>query len=556
MEQEKDLNKNIFLPLCQLCGNILSIKINPITYEINFYCENEDFSKCEPYTKFEKYIKELSSLNNELKKDKNIPKYKANNYNDILKLFSEAEICKDHKFNISEYCTICKNNICLFCSNEEKHSNHKDKINKYSDIILSFHEYEKAYKLLDQREQFIKSFINKIENWKNEILKKIENFENILYKEIIIIRKMTSNFNKKCLNYNYINNFNNIYIYLLGNQNKKFQKNNNNYNNSDNNDNNDIKKLEYNKFVYDFYKEKNFNEMSSYLFKIFENLEQENNTNFKYEKENDNEKYDFYNLVYLKENYFIYQEFQLIRIIYYYQNEFHLVSQTNIENYNFFENSISVSNFDNKIIHFDSKQIFILKYNLYEETIDISEIIPFNNILNCVEIKKGYLLIIKEKELIIWRKKKVEISKRISDNITNIIPINNDYFTGFFSKSITFYNTNTLEKIKTLSNIDFSLKISKFRDEYIICLDYGKITLISIKTKEIVQTLEYYYKIYRYFNTYIDSKFIFIVAYDIIYEYKYHSLNKDFEEINTNKYNYSRRLNLKNILKFLEYDNF
>ena len=407
MEQEKDLNKNIFLPLCQLCGNILSIKINPITYEINFYCENEDFSKCESYSEFEKkYIKNLSSLNNELKKDKNIPKYKANNYNDILKLFSEAEICKDHKFNISEYCTICKNNICLFCSNEEKHSNHKDKINKYSDIILSFHEYEKAYKLLDQREQFIKSFINKIENWKNEILKKIENFENILYKEIIILRKMTSNFNKKCLNYNYINNFNNIYIYLLGNQNKKFQKNNNNYNNSDNNDNNDIKKLEYNKFVYDFYKEKNFNEMSSYLFKIFENLEQENNTNFKYEKENDNEKYDFYNLVYLKENYFIYQEFQLIRIIYYYQNEFHLVSQTNIENYNFFENSISVSNFDNKIIHFDSKQIFILKYNLYEETIDISEIIPFNNILNCVEIKKGYLLIIKEKELIIWRKKK------------------------------------------------------------------------------------------------------------------------------------------------------
>ena len=571
MEQEKDLNSNIFLPLCQLCGNILNIKINPITFEINYYCENEDLSKNESYSKFEKkYIKNLSSLNNELKNDKNMPKYKANNYNNILKLFSEVEICKEHKFNISEYCTICKDNICLFCSKEEKHNNHKDKIIKYSDIILSFYEYEKAYKMFEQREQFIKSFINKIENWKKEMIKKIENLENILNKEIIILRKMTSNFNKRCLNYNYINNFNNIFNYLLGNQNKKFKKNNNNDNNEyniNNSDNNDIKKLDYNKFVYDFYKEKNFNEMSLYLFKIFENLEQENNKNLnyeiiKYENENHNDKiYNFQNLVYLKDNYFIYQEFQLIRIIYYYQNKFHLISQINIKDNNYLQKSISVSNFDNKIIHFDSKQIFIIRFNLCDNTIDISEIIPFNNILNCVEIKKGYLLIIKEKEFIILKNKKMEIMKRVSDNITNIIPINNDYFAGFFLHSIFFYNTNTLEKIKTLNNIDFSLKISKFRDEFIICVGYGKINLISIKTKELVQTIEYLYnsndnRYSCYLNIYIDSKFIFIIPYEIIYEYKYHSINKDFEEININTESCYRALNLRNILKLIEYDKF
>jgi len=404
MKQEKDLNKNIFLPLCKLCGNILNIKINPITFEINYYCENEDFSKCESYTKFEKnYIKNLSSLTDEIKNNKNMPKYKANNYNNILKLFSEAEICKEHEYNISEYCTKCKNNICLFCSNEEKHKNHKDKIIKYSDIIPSNYEYEKIYQMLDQKE----NFINKVENWKNEVIKKVENLENILNKEIIILRKVTSNFNKKLLNYNYINNFNNIYKYLLGN---------------DNNDNNNLAYKNY-----DYFKEENFNEMSSYLFKVFENLEKKNKKDlniltFDFENKNENDEiYNFKSLVNLNDNYFVYQEFQLIRIIYYYQNNYHLVAQINIKNYNFFQNSISVSNFENKIIHFDSKQIFILIYNLCEKTIDISEIIPFDNILNCVEIKKGYLLIMKEKELIIWKNKKVEIRKNISDKITNII---------------------------------------------------------------------------------------------------------------------------------------
>ena len=499
-----------------------------------------------------------------------MPKYKANNYNNILKLFSEVEICKEHKFNVSEYCKKCKNNICLFCSNEEKHNDHKDKIIQYRDIILSNYEYEKAYKMIDQKEEFIKSFINKLENWKNEIIKKIENLKNILYQEIMILRKMTSNFNKKYLNYNYINNFNNIYKYLLGNLNKQFKQNNNDDNNINNSDNKDNINLDYNKFVYDFYKEENCNEMSLYFLKILENLKKESNKNLNYiikdnDKKNKNDEiYNFEKLVNLNDNYFIYQESQLIRIIYYYQNKFHLVSQINIKDNDFLKNSISVSNFDNKIIHFDSKQIFILKYNLYENTIDISEIIPFNNILNCVEIKKGYLLIIKEKELIRWKNKKMEIRKSISDNITNIIPINNDFFTCFFSQSIAFYNTNTLEIIKTLNNIDFSFKISKFRDEFIICVGHGEITLISILTKELVQTIEFlcYKKDRRYMrnthilNIYIDSKFIFITQNNLIHIFKYHRFNKDFEEKNIKIEGLYFSLNIRKILKLIEYDNF
>ena len=310
---------------------------------------------------------------------------------------------------------------------------------------------------------------------------------------------------------------------------------------------------------------------------MFENLEQKNNKNknlnniiIDYENENKKDKkYNFTNLINLNDNYFVYQEFQLISIICYYQNAFHLVAQIDIKNNDdyFLENSICVSNFDNKIIHFDSKQIFILRYNLYENKIYISEILPFNNSLNCVEIKKGYLLIIKQKELIIWENKKVEKRKKISDNIENIIiiPINNDYFTGFFSQSNAFYNTNTLEKIKTLNKIDFSVKISKFRNELIICVGYESITLISIKAKELVQTIEFFYLkddfsySYSYLNAYIDSKFIFIIPREKIFVYKYNNFNKDFEEIIVNEkrnYYYYYTLNLSNILKLIEYDNF
>ena len=115
----------------------LNIKINPITFEINYYCENEDFSKCESYSEFEKkYIKNLSSLNKELKNDKDIPKYKANNYNNILKLFSEVEICNKHKFNIIEYCTKCKKNLYLFRSKEKNIESIKIKL--LNIVILFF----------------------------------------------------------------------------------------------------------------------------------------------------------------------------------------------------------------------------------------------------------------------------------------------------------------------------------------------------------------------------------------------------------------------------------
>ncbi len=95
-------------------------------------------------------------------------------------------------------------------------------------------------------------------------------------------------------------------------------------------------------------------------------------------------------------------------------------------------------------------------------------------------------------------------------------------------------------------------------------MGYGKITLISIKSKELVQTIEYFYKEFdisysNYMNIYIDSKSIFIIPFNTtIYEYKYNNFSKDFEEIaiNRKRIGFHGLLNIINILRLIEYNNY
>ena len=85
-------------------------------------------------------------------------------------------------------------------------------------------------------------------------------------------------------------------------------------------------------------------------------------------------------------------------------------------------------------------------------------------------------------------------------------------------------------------------------------MGYGKITLISIKSKELVQTIEYFYKEFdisysNYMNIYIDSKSIFIIPFNTtIYEYKYNNFSKDFEEIAINR----KRIGFHGLLNIFE----
>ena len=65
-----------FLPICQRCGDILRIEINPLTFNISIFCDNENLSKIISYQKFNaKYLKNINSLSDELKNKKYLPKY-------------------------------------------------------------------------------------------------------------------------------------------------------------------------------------------------------------------------------------------------------------------------------------------------------------------------------------------------------------------------------------------------------------------------------------------------------------------------------------------------
>ena len=60
---KEEPNKNVFLPLCSRCGDILNISIDPMTFEVFYNCSNEDLSKIASYSHFEKkYMKSINSL--------------------------------------------------------------------------------------------------------------------------------------------------------------------------------------------------------------------------------------------------------------------------------------------------------------------------------------------------------------------------------------------------------------------------------------------------------------------------------------------------------------
>lgn len=48
------LDKNIFLPICQNCDDILKVEINAYQMNISYKCDNENISKTISYNDFDK----------------------------------------------------------------------------------------------------------------------------------------------------------------------------------------------------------------------------------------------------------------------------------------------------------------------------------------------------------------------------------------------------------------------------------------------------------------------------------------------------------------------
>ena len=265
---------------------------------------------------------------------------------------------------------------------------------------------------------------------------------------------------------------------------------------------------------------------------IFQNLEKKETQKL---KNNLISSLNNYTIYYLNDNYFIGVNYENLNIFYFFKKELKTVAKIELD-ISYFQ--LFISPFDTKLICFNSEKIYILRYNLDEKTISIIDKIHSNRIKRCVEIKKDYLLIINDINIILLSNKKEKIKKNLpDDNSFDIYPINKEFFI-YYTPSLyclQFYDTNNLEELKQLDIKDNLLIISKFRDDYIISESKYKVYLIYIKSKEIVQIIEliekviYYFDYYNY-NFYINNKCIYFITENYIYKLKYQISDKDFKE--------------------------
>ena len=284
------------------------------------------------------------------------------------------------------------------------------------------------------------------------------------------------------MNYNYIQNFNDIYNYL----NNEFD------NNSSNN-------------LYKFYKSKELSEKTTYLNKVFKHLEETNSPTDLIKINFNNPTFelkDYTFLSFLNDDYFLCYNnlFKKLYICYYFQNEIGYYSSIDINKYLSNSTYISISPYSNKIFLVFSKSniIYIINYdlNLKENQLSLFWTIELYCCSYCTEIKKGFFLAITNDNLILYENLNKKMIIENSNHFEKIFPVNNEYFIGYKTNNnsesyLYFYNVEDIKifkKIKCISDIHI---IFKLNEDYIIGFSKKYISFIFIKTKEIVQIIDF-----------------------------------------------------------------
>lgn len=539
MKKQEDINEDVYFPICYKCGDILKINVD---LNVSYTCLNENYSKVCSYSEFDKkYMKNINCLKNELKNNKNIPYYiyneKEKHYNYIINYFRKKEDCPNHNYNISEFCKQCNKNICVFCNKD--HGGHERE--KYAEIIPTHYNYDKIKEELKNQENYLDSLLLKLDKWKEEMYIMIERLKILIKDEISFIKKFCSNYNEKFLNFNYINNFNNIYKYIDG-KNGYFKGNSRNNLNQ-------------------FYKEECLSKQTNYLINIFENMENSEKIESDLLKRA-SKSINYYYLSYLNEDYFLFlsKYNDKLMLAYYLYNEVHSSSELTIEDIDkyYSYSNISISSYSNKIfLNIQYQGIYIIKYdlNLKENQLELLRLIPLNNSINCVEIKKDYLLVIEYNKFILYENMNKKLDFQNQSNINEIIPINNEYFVGYNNDSyIYFYDINKFNKIKEIKCNNQIRKIYKLDDDYIFVIDENLIYLIYIKIKEIVQIIDNC-------NYYCPSFFIkknnniYMLSKRNVYKFTYsHDNNEAIQKKFDLDYCYD--LNHLMLIVFINYENF
>ncbi len=117
----------------------------------------------------------------------------------ILNYDDKNLICKKHNKQFTQYCYLCKKNICIYC--EKEHKNHE--LISFGQLI---NDEKELNSFLDNLKGIIKKFNEEVEDLINKLNKIKENMSHYY----CISKSIIQNFNKEKLNYEILNNINSI----------------------------------------------------------------------------------------------------------------------------------------------------------------------------------------------------------------------------------------------------------------------------------------------------------------------------------------------------------
>ena len=166
------------------------------------------------------YLCDLCESQLEISHDKNLFTYEIKcskchriqniNINNLLlkkKVNEKVFICKDHKKAFIYHCLTCKEDICLYCS-QDLHNNHK------KEFLRSLKKDEinnhKCDKILLNLKKIIDIFLKELDYFKNEIIENINFIKSLIQKEYELISEIADINNELCLTSINIKNITNL----------------------------------------------------------------------------------------------------------------------------------------------------------------------------------------------------------------------------------------------------------------------------------------------------------------------------------------------------------
>ena len=538
----------IFIPACQKCNGFLNISINPLNFSVEYSCKSNNSHKDKNiyFKTFERfYLKE-----NKLKQCSNCLNILENSE------YFECDICKEkycckcyikdiqkngHKYNdniymnnrclihnndLTEYCSNCNKNICIFCTMSVEHKNHQ--IIYFHNCMPSDKEIENLKIRIKEKSHFYEKLIIKINEWKKKITQKIEELKQNLRDEISLLEKIIFNFNNKFRDYTYFENFKYI--------------------------NNNINSTTNNQYLLEFYNSLSFEKQTEIIMTIFKymgknvNIKQNKNGFLNIIKSNINYKF----IEKIDDNYFIgYNESN--KTLYFLNFDESKYKIDSIYEFNIGDIfSITKSTLENKILIslLNKKEIKIIDYDFEKLSFNFSEI-KCNNIFNnkynyyfkCIQLSSG-LFATSNDNITIWSNKENIWNQikniNVNSDIYDMLLIDKDTFMCSISnQNLIIYDISNYSPLKIIKNIDPSNEkntLLKLNNNFILIISCKGIGIFDIKSKELIQyTEDYYSPLYSKIGLDSDNRI-------------YISYISNYQNNNKNNYNYNSLFFINNII--------